>query len=89
MVLAIPFGFCGLHCEAFQAVQYLMLLAFFGFPDLYGAIATTNTHISVTCYICGCEGKRKTQGLFICPHCGEYNADLNGAINLAKNWRGG
>ncbi|MCQ5374461.1 MAG: transposase [Candidatus Methanomethylicia archaeon] len=30
-----------------------------------------------------CAG-RKSQGLFICPHCGEYNADLNGAINIAK-----
>ncbi|MBS7613955.1 hypothetical protein KEJ48_06940, partial [Candidatus Bathyarchaeota archaeon] len=28
--------------------------------------------------------KRKTQGLFTCPHSGEYNADLNGAINIAK-----
>jgi len=32
-----------------------------------------------------CAG-RKTQGLFICPHCGEYNADLNGAINIAKKF---
>jgi hypothetical protein len=38
------------------------------------------------CHICGCEGDRQTQGLFVCTHCGEYNADLNGAINIAKKF---
>jgi len=43
---------------------------------------------SKLCHRCGNEGKRPTQGLFICPSCGleEYNADLNGAINLAKRF---
>jgi len=49
-------------------------------------ITTSETYTSKTCHICGCEGKRKTQGLFVCPHCGEYNADLNGAINIAKKF---
>jgi len=49
-------------------------------------ITTSEAYTSKTCHICGCEGKRKTQGLFICPHCGEYNADLNGAINIAKKF---
>jgi putative transposase len=47
-------------------------------------ITTSEAYTSRTCHICGCEGKRKTQGLFVCPHCGEYNADLNGAINIGK-----
>jgi putative transposase len=54
-------------------------------------ITTTEAYTSRTCHICGCEGERKTQGLFVCPHCGEYNADLNGAINIGKKaerWSG-
>jgi len=47
-------------------------------------ITTSEAYTSRTCHICGCEGKRKTQGLFVCPYCGEYNADLNGAINIGK-----
>jgi IS605 OrfB family transposase len=49
-------------------------------------ITTSEACTSKTCHICGCEGRRKTQGLFICPHCGDYNADLNGAINIAKKF---
>jgi len=45
-------------------------------------VTTSEAYTSRTCHICGCEGERKTQGLFICSHCGEYNADLNGAINI-------
>ena len=37
------------------------------------------------CHRCSSEGKRPTQGLFKCHNCNlEYNADLNGAINIAK-----
>jgi len=40
---------------------------------------------SKICHRCGEEGRRVSQGLFKCPNCGlEYNADLNGAINIAK-----
>ena len=40
---------------------------------------------SKICHRCGGKGKRLSQGLFKCPNCGlEYNADLNGAINIAK-----
>ena len=49
-------------------------------------ITTSEAYTSLTCHVCGCKGKRKTQGLFVCPHCGEYNADLNGAINIAKKF---
>lgn len=42
-------------------------------------------HTSKTCHRCGSPGKRPTQGLFQCSSCGlEYNADLNGAINLSR-----
>jgi len=39
---------------------------------------------SHTCSRCGSEGKRPHQGLFVCPNCSEYNADLNGCMNIAK-----
>ena len=47
-------------------------------------ITTSEAYSSKTCHICGSEGKRRTQGLFVCKYHGEYNADLNGAINLGK-----
>jgi len=65
-----------------KMIEYKAMLV--GIP----VITTSEAYTSRTCHICGCEGKRKTQGLFICPHCGEYNADLNGAINIAKSLRG-
>jgi len=49
-------------------------------------ITTGEAYTSRTCHVCSCEGKRPTQGLLVCPHCGEYNADLNGAINMAKKF---
>lgn len=48
-------------------------------------VTSSEAYTSRTCHVCGFEGERKirkTQGLFVCPHCGEYNADLNGAINI-------
>ena len=39
---------------------------------------------SHTCHKCGSAGKRPKQGLFVCGTCGQYNADLNGAKNIAK-----
>lgn len=42
---------------------------------------------SKLCHRCGKEGRRPTQGLFLCSNCGlEYNADVNSAINLAKRF---
>lgn len=49
-------------------------------------ITTSEAYTSKTCHLCGCEGNRKSQGLFVCSHCGEYNADLNGAINIGKKF---
>ncbi len=51
-----------------------------GIPVVQGSEAGT----SKECHICGCEGKRRTQSLFVCKYHGEYNADLNGAINYGK-----
>ena len=28
----------------------------------------------------------KLKGFFVCRHCGEYNADANGAMNIAKKF---
>jgi len=47
-------------------------------------IEVDESYTSKTCHICGRIGRRKMQGLFVCKTCGEYNADLNGAINIAK-----
>jgi putative transposase len=43
---------------------------------------------SKTCHRCKCRGTRK-KGLFKCRHCGlEYNADINGAINIGHRFLG-
>jgi putative transposase len=49
-------------------------------------VTTSEAYTSRNCHVCGCEGDRQTQGLFVCHHCGEYNADLNGAINIGKKF---
>jgi len=68
------------YCRLTQMIEYKAMLK--GIP----VITTSEAYTSKTCHVCGCEGQRKTQGLFVCPHCGEYNADLNGAINIAKKF---
>ena len=47
-------------------------------------IRVSEAGTSKECHICGCEGKRRTQGLFVCKYHGEINADLNGALNIGK-----
>lgn len=42
---------------------------------------------SQTCHKCGSKGERTSQSLFICE-CGQWNADLNAAINLAQRRSG-
>lgn len=45
-------------------------------------------YTSKSCHRCGERGTRPHQGLFKCQNCGlEYNADLNGAINIAERFR--
>lgn len=50
-------------------------------------IKINERNTSKICHNCGEKGKRPFQGLFKCHNCGiEYNADLNGAINIAKRF---
>ncbi|NOQ55002.1 MAG: IS200/IS605 family element transposase accessory protein TnpB, partial [Thermoplasmata archaeon] len=41
-------------------------------------IKVDEAYSSRECRICHQDGKRPSQGRFICSSCGEYNADLNG-----------
>jgi IS605 OrfB family transposase len=41
-------------------------------------------YTSRECRLCHEWGRRPSQGLFLCPICGQYNADLNGAVNIGK-----
>jgi len=51
-------------------------------------IKLSEAYTSKTCHRCGEKGTRPHQGLFKCKNCGlEYNADLNGAINIAERFR--
>jgi|GEM_PF-6351960 transposase len=47
-------------------------------------ITTTEAYNSRTYHICNCGGERETQGMFLCPHRGQYNAELNCVINIGK-----
>ncbi|MGC8936714.1 MAG: RNA-guided endonuclease TnpB family protein [Candidatus Methanomethylicaceae archaeon] len=44
-----------------KMIEYKAMLV--GIP----VITTSEAYTSTTCHVCGCEGKRKTQGLFLCP----------------------
>ena len=63
-----------------KMIEYKAMLK--GIP----VITISEAYTSRICHKCGSQGKRKTQGLFVCNNCGEYNADLNGAINIAKKF---
>ncbi len=63
-----------------KMIEYKTMLK--GIP----VITSSEAYTSRICHVCGCEGDRKSQSLFVCRHCGEYNADLNGAINIAKKF---
>jgi len=45
--LGYSFAFYSACLQPFQAVQYLMLLAFLGFPALQEAIMTAKTHMTL------------------------------------------
>jgi putative transposase len=40
------------------------------------------------CHVCGQDGLRPTRGRFVCPACGEWHADLNGAMNIGSRAMG-
>jgi putative transposase len=47
-------------------------------------ILVDEDYSSRECHICGQDGVRLSQSRFRCPSCGEFNADINGAINIGK-----
>ncbi len=47
-------------------------------------IKVDEAYSSRECRICHQDGRRPSQGRFVCPSCGEYNADLNGAVNIGS-----
>jgi len=49
-------------------------------------IKINEKNTSKTCYRCGHTGTRYQQSVFNCSHCGlkDFNADVNGAINITK-----
>lgn len=59
-------------------IEYKALWA--GVPVVY----VDEAYTSKECHVCHNLGSRPHQGLFRCPSCGEYNADLNGAINIGR-----
>jgi putative transposase len=65
-----------------QMIEYKALDS--GVPVVYG----NEDLSSIECHICNNWGKRPSQGRFVCPVCGEYNADLNGEINQGKRFSG-
>lgn len=69
------------HDKLTRYVEYKALWA--GIP----VVLASEDYSSKTCHRCGNGGRRVSQGLFKCPSCGlEYNADLNGAINMGKRF---
>ncbi len=70
----------------YKLTQYITYKAEWEGVGVY-QISEKNT--SKTCHKCGQKGKRVTQRLFNYANCNlEYNADLNGAINIAKRFEG-
>ncbi len=47
-------------------------------------IKVDEAYSSRECRICHQDGRRPSQGRFICTSCGEFNADLNGAVNIGS-----
>ena len=61
-----------------RMVQYKA--AWMGIP----VIGVREDYSSMECRLCHEWGRRPSQGLFICRTCGDYNADINGAVNIGK-----
>jgi putative transposase len=70
-----------------SSMPYLKLTQYIEYKAKWEGIEVVKINERGTSHICSrCseEGRRPTQGLFVCKNCGEYNADLNGCINIAK-----
>jgi IS605 OrfB family transposase len=61
-----------------QLIEYKAALG--GIPVL----RVREDYSSRECRLCHEWGRRPSQGLFLCPNCGQYNADLNGAVGIGK-----
>jgi len=60
-------------------------MSYYRLTQMIQVVKVNERYTSKMCHGCGKRGKRISQGFFMCPHCEiEYNADLNGAINIAK-----
>lgn len=70
-----------------NAMPFHRLSTFIEYKALWSGvplISVDEAYTSCECHICRQVGKRLSQGLFSCPTCGEYNADLNGAVNIGS-----
>jgi putative transposase len=45
-------------------------------------VAVNPAYTSIDCHVCRTRCTRPRQDTVICPHCGEIDADLNGARNI-------
>jgi len=46
-------------------------------------ILVNPAYTSIDCHVCGARCTRPRQGTVVCPRCGCWDADLNGACNVA------
>jgi putative transposase len=69
-------------------MPYYKLTKFIEYKAMFDGVPVVKVkeyHTSKVCHRCSNLGERKTQGLFVCNNCDlQYNADLNGAINIGR-----
>ena len=70
-----------------NAMPFNRLSTFIEYKAAWAGVPVINVdeaYSSRECRICHQDGRRPSQGRFVCPSCGEYNADLNGAMNIGN-----
>jgi putative transposase len=70
-----------------NAMPFNRLSTFIKYKAAWAGVPVINVgedYSSRECHNCKQDGNRPSQGRFICPFCGEYNADLNGAVNIGS-----
>ena len=70
-----------------NAMPFNRLSTFIGYKAAWAGvpvIKVDEAYSSRECRVCHQDGRRPSQGRFVCPSCGEYNADLNGAVNIGS-----
>ena len=70
-----------------NAMPFNRLSTFIEYKAAWAGVPIINVdeaYSSRECRICKQDGRRPSQGRFVCPSCGEYNADLNGAVNIGS-----